>query len=100
MVKAEKDRIESLKAEILRREPFEPARSHKQLFISGMKIRSILSMRERGQWIVSKNISSSFKIRKLHLFKIFRSGSLYYIIKDYIAGYPAKQDIRPMGIFI
>ena len=35
MVKAEKDRIEGLKAEILRREPFEPARSHKQLFISG-----------------------------------------------------------------
>jgi len=34
MVKAEKDRIEGLKAEILRREPFEPARSHKQLFIS------------------------------------------------------------------
>ena len=34
-MKAEKDRIESLKAEILRREPFEPARSHKQLFISG-----------------------------------------------------------------
>jgi len=34
LVKAEKDRIDSLKSEILRREPFEPARSHKQLFIS------------------------------------------------------------------
>jgi len=33
-MKAEKDRVESLKVEILRREPVEPARSHKQLFIA------------------------------------------------------------------
>jgi len=33
-VKPEKDRVEVLRAEILRREPVEPARSHKQLFLS------------------------------------------------------------------
>jgi len=33
-VKAEKDRVEGLKLEILRREPVEPARSHKQLFMT------------------------------------------------------------------
>lgn len=33
-VKPEQDRVESLRAEILRREPVEPARSHKQLFLS------------------------------------------------------------------
>lgn len=34
VVKPEKDRVEVLRAEILRREPVEPARSHKQLFLS------------------------------------------------------------------
>merc|ERR1712106_725613 len=33
VVKPEKDRVEILRAEILRREPVEPARSHKQLFL-------------------------------------------------------------------
>merc|ERR1719483_367527 len=33
-IKPEKDRVDSLRAEILRREPVEPARSHKQLFLS------------------------------------------------------------------
>lgn len=34
VIKPEKDRVEVLRAEILRREPVEPARSHKQLFLS------------------------------------------------------------------
>merc|ERR1719481_2464878 len=33
-MKPEKDRMEAIRAEILKREPVEPARSHKQLFLN------------------------------------------------------------------